>query len=165
MSEVRVREARTEDAGAIARIFNQGIAERVATFETREQDPARFADAIGRGDLVLVAESGGAIAGAAWVGPYADPHDYYAGVGEATLYVVPEARRSGVGRALLAGLAADAPTHGLHKLVGKVFASNEPSRKLLRACGWREVGTHLRHGSLDGKWKDVLVVELVLSPP
>jgi phosphinothricin acetyltransferase len=124
---IEVRPARSQDAEAIARIFNEGIAERRATFETAEQQPARFEAAIERGDLVLVAERGSRVAGAAWVGPYANEHDYYAGVGEATLYVEAEARRAGIGQALLERLAADAPGHGFHKLVGKLFTSNEPS--------------------------------------
>ena len=59
----------------------------------------------------------------------------------------------------LAGAAAD---DGAHKLVGKIFTSNEPSIALVRALGWREVGVHRRHGMLDGEWKDVLVVEKLL---
>jgi L-amino acid N-acyltransferase YncA len=36
---------------------------------------------------------------------------------------------------------------------------------MVKRLGWREVGTHLRHGTLDGEWKDVLVVEKLLQPP
>ena len=95
--------------------------------------------------------------------PYDDPHDYYAGVGEATLYVDRVARGAGAGRALLEALAEEAARRGYHKLTGKIFTSNEPSIGLVRSCGWREVGVHHRHGRLDGEWKDVLVVELLLA--
>jgi phosphinothricin acetyltransferase len=97
------------------------------------------------------------------VGPYDDAHAYYAGVGEATLYVDREARRGGAGRALLSALADKAAQRGYHKLVGKIFTSNEPSIALVRSCGWRQVGVHRRHGRLDGEWKDVLVVERLLG--
>ena len=159
---VEVREARVEDADALARIFNQGIEERVATFETREQDPDRFVSVIETGALVLVAERDGVLVGWAWVGPYSDPADYYSGVGEATLYVAREARRAGVGLALLEALAKESRARGYHKLVGKLFATNEASAAMLRAAGWREVGVHRRHGRLDGEWKDVSVVERLL---
>jgi L-amino acid N-acyltransferase YncA len=112
---------------------------------------------------VLVAEASGRVAGWASVGPYDDVHDYYAGVGEATLYVDREARRGGAGRALLSALADQAAQRGYHKLVGKIFTSNEPSIALVKSCGWREVGVHHRHGRLDGVWKDVLVVERLLG--
>jgi L-amino acid N-acyltransferase YncA len=158
-----VRPATAADAAAIAAIFNQGIEERVATFETREQSPERVADLIGQRPVALVAEVDGTVAAFAWVAPYDDAHDYYAGVGEATMYVERGARRSGVGRVLLDALAAAAADAGLHKLVGKVFTSNEPSIAMLRTLGWREVGVHHRHGRLDGGWKDVLVVELLVG--
>ena len=94
--------------------------------------------------------------------PYADRHDYYDGVREATLYVEREARRTGVGRELLDALASAAAEAGAHKLVGKIFTSNAPSIAMVGGLGWREVGMHERHGALDGEWKDVLVVEKLL---
>jgi phosphinothricin acetyltransferase len=60
-------------------------------------------------------------------------------------------------------LAAEAQDRGFYKLLGKIFTSNEASIALVHACGWRDVGVHLRHGKLDGEWKDVLVVELLLG--
>lgn len=114
---------------------------------------------------MLVAEAAGRLVGWASVGPYDDAHDYYAGVGEATLYVDREARHHGAGRALLDGLADHAARRGFHKLTGKIFTSNEPSIALVKSCGWREVGVHRPHSRLDGEWKDVLVVERPLSSP
>jgi phosphinothricin acetyltransferase len=46
--------------------------------------------------------------------------------------------------------------------VGKLFASNEASATLVRRCGFRDVGVHLRHARLEGEWRDVLVVERLL---
>ena len=158
-----VRAAERADAGAIARIWNEGIEERVATFQTRPQRAEEIAAAIERGDLVIVAERGERIVGWASVGPYDDAHDYYAGIGEATLYVERDARRGGAGRALLERLATEAERRGLYKLIGKIFTSNKASIAMVLACGWREVGTHRRHGRLDGEWKDVLVVERLLG--
>jgi phosphinothricin acetyltransferase len=78
------------------------------------------------------------------------------------MYVDRSARRQGVGSRLLDELAAEAARSGFYKLVGKIFTSNRPSIELVKRCGYREVGVHLRHGRLDGEWKDVLVVELSL---
>jgi L-amino acid N-acyltransferase YncA len=111
----------------------------------------------------MVAKGGGRVVGWASVAPYDEAHEYYAGVGEATLYVDPKTRRGGTGRALLTALADEAERRGYHKLVGKIFTSNEPSIALVKSCGWREVGVHRRHGRLDGEWKDVLVVERLLG--
>jgi len=160
---VVVRAARPDDAEAIARIHNEGIAERVATFQTAIQQGPSIAEAIEGGRLVFVAARGDEVVGWASVAPYDDAHEYYSGVGEATLYVRRQARREGTGRALLAALAEKAERRGYHKLVGKIFTTNGPSIALVRASGWREVGLHERHGRLDGEWKDVLVVEMLLG--
>jgi phosphinothricin acetyltransferase len=158
-----VRPAGPTDAEAIARIYGQGISERMATFQTRIPRMDEIAAQIAGGALMLVAEAGGGVVGWGSVGPYNDPHDYYAGVGEATLYVDRAARGAGAGRALLEALADEAARRGYHKLTGKIFTSNGPSIGLVRSCGWREVGVHHRHGRLDGEWKDVLVVERLLG--
>jgi L-amino acid N-acyltransferase YncA len=163
MPEPRIRAALPGDAALIARIFNQGVADRVATFETRPTDPEAIGTELEGGAPVIVAEREGVVAGFARISPYSDPHPYYSGIGEATLYVERRARRSGVGRALMDALAVEASRRGLYKLVGKIFTSNEASIALVHACGYRDVGVHVRHGRLDGQWKDVLVVELLLG--
>src|SRR5436190_23020772 len=162
---VTIRPARAEDAEAIAAIYNQGIEERQATFQTRLHRPGELEEKVaGRGGRVLVAESDGALAGFASWAAYDDPAPYYTGVGECAVYVAPGARRAGAGSALLEGLASEAEAAGLCKLVAKIFTSNESSVALFRRCGFREVGVHLRHGRLDGRWKDVLVMERLLGP-
>ncbi len=161
IGSLSVRPAVPADAARVVEIFNQGVEDRVATFETRQADAGKAAGWIEE-DLILVAERDGVLVGWARAGPYADRHDYYEGVREATLYVEREARRTGVGRELLSALAGAAAEAGAHKLVGKIFTSNEPSIAMVGGLGWREVGAHERHGALDGEWKDVLVVERVL---
>jgi L-amino acid N-acyltransferase YncA len=159
----QVRAAGVADTEAISRIHAQGIAERVATFETSPPAAAELQAQIASGALMLVAVDGEAVVGFAKVGPYSDRADYYSGVGEATIYVARSARRRGVGRMLLEALADEAERRGQWKLVAKVFDSNRASLELMGACGWREVGVHRRHGRLDGEWKDVTVVERLLG--
>jgi len=80
-------------------------------------------------------------------------------VGEATIFIERGARGRGVGRGLLTALAEAAAGRGFHKLTAKVIADNEPSLRLFAACGFRTVGTHRRHGQLNGEWVDVVVLE------
>jgi phosphinothricin acetyltransferase len=63
----------------------------------------------------------------------------------------------------LTELAAASEEQGFYKLVGKIFTSYMPSVGLVTRSGWRTVGVHLRHGRLDGEWKDVVVVERLLG--
>ena len=158
-----IRPARPDDAEEIAAIYNQGIEERQATFQTRLHDPGELElKTEQRGGQLIVAESDGRVVGWAGWSAYDDPADYYAGIAECAVYVGRDARRQGVGAALLDGLANEAAKVGIHKLVAKVFTSNRASIELFRRNGFREVGTHLRHGQLDGEWKDVLVMERTL---
>ncbi len=159
-----IRRAGPADAGAIAGIYGAGIAEGGATFQTAPPKAASLERRIRSGELFLVAEEEGSVIGAGWVSEYDPVHDYYAGVGEVTLYVDPGRRRKGAGRALLEALATAAEAGDRHKLVAKVFTTNEASLALFEACGYRRVGTHRRHGELRGEWKDVVVVERLLAP-
>src|SRR5262249_39579529 len=45
-----------------------------------------------------------------------------------------------------------------------VFVENEASRALFRSLGFREVGTYFRHGKIDGRWRDVAIIEKFLAP-
>ena len=158
-----IRAARAADAGAIADIYNEGIATRLATFETEPRTAADVELWLAAGGRLptLVAEEDEAVLGWARILAYSD-RPVYAGVGEVSVYVTEHARGRGLGRALLEELQRSATELGYWKLVGKLFTANEASAAMVRRCGWREVGMHHRHSSLDGEWRDVLLVERVL---
>ncbi len=160
---LRLRRAEPRDAAAIAAIHNQGIEDRSATFETEPRTPDDVRDRIA--DLsqpFWVAERDGDIV--AWAGiTRPDPRENVAGVGEYTIYVARQHRGQGSGRPLLEALCDDAAAHGYWKLIGRIFTTNESSLALARRCGFYDVGIHRRHGLLDGEWKDVLVVEKLLT--
>src|SRR4051794_24022307 len=120
---MRVRAAHGGDAEAVATVYNQGVEERVATFQPDPVEAAAFAERIEAGELFLVAEEGTDLVGIAWVSDYDPLHPYYSGVGEVTLYVERSSRRAGTGSMLLEALGTQAATAGRHKLVAKIFAS------------------------------------------
>ncbi len=154
-----MRPARPEDAAAWAEIYNQGIEERQATFETRLRSPEDLAALIER---TIVAESDGRVVAWAGITPYST-RDAYAGVGEFSIYVDRAARGGGVGRRLLGELCDFAESLGFHKLTSKIFPENEASLALMRSCGFRDLGIHRRHARLDAEWRDVVVVERLLG--
>jgi phosphinothricin acetyltransferase len=160
---VTIRPAVALDAEAVAAIYNQGIEERSSTFETPPRGAADIRAWLAGGERLplLVADDEGRVLGWARVLAYSD-RAAYAGVGEVSVYVDAAARGRGLGRALLNGLEDTARELGYWKLVGKLFTDNTASAGLVKSCGWREVGLHLRHGRVDGEWRDVLVVERVL---
>ena len=161
---VRARPPRPEDAEAIARIYNEGIADRLATFETRERTAADIEAWFGEGfPLVIVEGEDGAVLAWASAPPYRAHRDAYRGVGDFSVYVAREARGRGAGRVAMEALAAEARARGFWKLVGRIFPENEASLALCRKLGFREVGVYRRHARLDGVWRDVVVVELLLE--
>jgi phosphinothricin acetyltransferase len=163
-ARVAIRPAREADADAIAEIYNQGILGRQATFETR----LRTADDIcgtlraGAGRYpYLVAEIDGVVAGWASVSAYR-ARECYAGIGEFSIYVHEDWRRSGVGMILLPALIEAAEGAGFWKLLSRVFPENTGSLRLAAACGFREVGTYEKHAQLDGVWKDTVIIERLI---
>jgi L-amino acid N-acyltransferase YncA len=160
-----VRSARLEDAAAIARIYNQGIEERIATFETEprsvENMTAWLREKEGRYP-VIVAEREGRVMAWAGVGSYR-PRPCYDSVAEFSIYADREARGTGAAQAALQGLIDACERAGFTKLVSRIFPENVRSRGLCRKVGFREVGTYQRHGKLDGVWRDTVIVERLLG--
>lgn len=158
-----IRPATEGDAASVAEIYNQGIADRGATFET---DPRGADDMRARlGDVgrfpILVADESGVVIGWAGLSAYR-PRACYEGIGEFSIYLERAARGRGVGRQLLDALVAAARDRGYWKLVSRVFPFNTASRALCRTCGFREVGVYEKHARLDGQWTDVVIVERLI---
>ena len=159
---LRTRTATTDDADAIAEIYNQGIADRIATFESEPREAADIAAWFAPRHLVVVAETeAGPVAFAASF-PYSNRR-CYGGIGEFSVYVRRDYRGRGVGRAVLAALIEAAVARGMHKLTSRVFSENATSRALLKGLGFQEIGIHRRHGQLDGRWRDCVIVERLLG--
>ena len=159
---MRARPATAADAPAIARIYNEGIEDRIATFETRLRSAADVGKWLDGVHPVVVVEHDGAVIAFAATFVYR-PRDCYAGIAEFSVYVARAQRGLGAGRVGMEALIAAAEAAGFWKLVSRVIVENEPSRALLRALGFREVGTYERHGKLDGEWRDAVIVEKLLG--
>ena len=160
---ITIRHAMVADAPSIALIYNQGIEDRGATFET---EPRTSADIVRRLDdarqfPLLVADAHGGVVGWAGLSAYR-PRACYSGIAEFSIYLERAARGRGVGHQLLSSLIDAARDRGYWKLVSRVFPFNAGSRALCRSCGFREVGIYEKHGRLDGKWLDVIIVERLI---
>lgn len=156
------RPATADDAPAIARIFNEGIDDRIATFETAHRDADDVLAWIVRGEpLAVVVDEPGALLGWAHASPYGS-RPCYDGVRELSVYVARSARGRGAGRLAVEALLAACERDGAWKLVSRSFAENAASRALCRSLGFREVGVYHRHARLDGRWRDCVIVERLL---
>jgi L-amino acid N-acyltransferase YncA len=159
---MRLRPGRVEDCAAIARIYNEGIEDRVATFEVRPRSAADIREWFGGRHPVVVVEEAGEVVAFAAARPYR-ARECYRGIADVSVYVAREARGRGAGRLALEGLIRAAEGAGFGKLLSRIFVENTASRALCRSLGFREVGVYEKHGQLDGVWRDCVIVERLLE--
>ena len=148
---------RTADWASVRDIYQQGIETGEATFETAAPDWAAWNTA----HLVhsrLVARDMERVVGWAALSPVSG-RCVYAGVAEVSVYVHQDARRNGIGRALLSALIVDAEHQGIWTLQAALFPENAGSLALHQRCGFRTVGRRERIGQHNGVWRDTLLLE------
>jgi phosphinothricin acetyltransferase len=158
----KTRPARRPDAAAIVEIYNQGIEDRIATFETEPRTAAQIEDWFERAHaIVTVTDGAGQVVGYAVAHPYSDRRCYQ-GIGEFSVYVRRSHRGLGVGRVAMAALVDASREKGLWKLLSRVFPENRASLTLMARAGFKAIGVHEKHGKLDGVWRDTVIVERVI---
>jgi phosphinothricin acetyltransferase len=158
-ADLVIEAMRPGDWPAVRAIYEAGIATGNATFETAAPAWESWDQAhLERPRLVARRSAGGPILGWAAVVPVSG-RCVYAGVGDLSIYIAPEGRGSGVGRALLAALVRESEAAGLWTLQAGVFPENIASLALHRALGFRDVGVREKIGRMNGRWRDVLLLE------
>jgi phosphinothricin acetyltransferase len=166
-SALRTRSATPDDLEHIRRIYNEGIADRIATLDEDPKtvdDIAAWWDAHGERYAVLVAErDDGGVVGWASLNPYSH-RCAYRGVADLSVYVERSARGTGVGATLLAALERRAKQNDFHKIVLFTFPFNAGGHGLYRKFGYREVGVFREQGRLDDAFVDVVAMEKILTP-
>ncbi len=165
LPRIAIRDARPDDASAIAVVYNQGIVDRVATLETEERTPEERREWLAARDSrhpVLVAEVEGAIIGFGSLNVF-NPRAAYNHVADFSVYVERSWRSQGVGRRLLESLEDRARKLQYHKMVLAAFPFNAAGMALYARYGFRVVGTYKEQGRLDGQWVDTIVMEKLLK--
>ncbi len=151
-----VRELAAADWPAVRAIYEDGIRDGNATFETEAPDWDAWDAA--HSDVRIVAERDGGVAGWAALSPTSG-RCVYRGVGEVSVYVGENARGVGVGRLLLGELVVRSEAAGYWTLTAGIFPDNEASLRLHRSFGFRDVGVRERLGEIGGVWRDVVLLE------
>ncbi|HET6657983.1 MAG TPA: GNAT family N-acetyltransferase [Gaiellaceae bacterium] len=141
----------------VARVYGEGIAGRNATFETEVPSWEAW-DATHLPGHRFVALLDAEVVGWAAVSAVSG-RCVYRGVVENSVYVAERARGQGVGRRLLEALIDSTEADGIWTIQAGMFPENEGSIRLHESLGFEVVGVHKRLGRLDGKWRDVLLLE------
>jgi L-amino acid N-acyltransferase YncA len=152
-----IRAMASSDWPSVRAIYAAGIASGNATFETEAPEWDVW-DEGHLDDLRLVAVEGAEVIGWAAASPVSD-RCCYSGVVENSVYVDPDYRGRGVGRLLLFALVAASEDAGNWTIQTGIFPENAASLALHESCGFRVVGRRERLGQLDGRWRDVMLLE------
>jgi len=145
------------DWPAVRSIFEEGIATGNATFEKSPPEWEQW-DAGHFAKCRLAAHSGGGVVGWAALSPVSG-RCVYAGVAEASVYIAASARGKGIGLALLRALIEASEREGIWTIQAGVFPENTASIEMNKRAGFRFVGVRERLGAMNGRWRDVLLME------
>ncbi|MCT8975174.1 arsinothricin resistance N-acetyltransferase ArsN1 [Clostridium sp. CX1] len=159
------RKAKIEDILFITNIYNEGIEDRIATLETRIRDIDEmkewFTTRGERYKVVVIEDSQGIVRGWASINVF-NSRCCYSGVGDISVYVERTMRGKGLGKKILNYLIEIAKEQDFHKLILSTFESNEIGKRLYKSTGFREVGTYINQGILDGKFVNITIMEKLL---
>lgn len=158
MGQFSMEAMQPQDWPAVRAIYLEGVATGNATFEQTAPDWEKW-DAGHLAGVRFVARSdGGEVLGWAALSGVSS-RCVYAGVAEVSIYVAESARGRGVGHNLMARLIADSEAQGIWTLQAGIFPENIASIALHERAGFRIVGTRERLGQMNGRWRDVVLME------
>lgn len=162
-----IRPSRAEDTAAITAIYAHHVLHGTGTFEidppSQSDMAARRAEVVARGLPWLVTEDAGQVTGFAYCNWF-KPRPAYRFSAEDSVYIAPHAKGQGLGRALLAELAAQAERAGVRKLIAVIGDSaNTGSIGVHRSVGFTHVGVLQSCGWKFEKWLDVVLMEKALG--
>ena len=164
---VAVRDSRPEDIPEIHRIYAHAVLNGTGSFEETAPNPedmvSRRQATLDRDLPFLVAEFRESIVGYAYAGPFR-PRSAYRYTLEDSVYVAPEIRGLGVGRALLAELVARTTALGYRQMIAVIGDSaNLASIRAHSAAGFAHVGTITNVGLKFGQWLDSVYMQRTLD--
>lgn len=164
---MNIRPATDADAEALAAIYGDAVLHGFGTFEevppTAEEMAARRRAIAERGLPYLVAEDGGEVLGFAYAAPFR-PRAAYRYTLEDSVYVAPQAKGRGVGRAVLSAVIAACEALGVRQLMAVIGDSaNEGSIGLHRSLGFEQMGVGRSVGFKHGRWVDIVHMQKALN--
>jgi L-amino acid N-acyltransferase YncA len=145
------------DWPAVRAIYEQGIATGNATFEKSAPEWDAW-DAAHLPHCRLVANSASEVVAWAALSPVSS-RCVYAGVAEVSIYVAARARGQSIGFLLLSALVETSERENIWTLQAGIFQENAASIDLFQKAGFRVLGRRERLGQMDGRWRDVILME------
>ncbi len=165
--EVAIRDSEPRDLPEIHRIYTFAVENGTGSFEesppTLDDMAARRQTVLDRALPFLVAEYRGNVVGYAYAGPFR-PRSAYRYTLEDSVYVAPEVRGLGTGRALLRELVARCSALGYRQMIAVIGDSaNTASINAHAATGFAHIGTLKQVGLKFGQWLDSVYMQRALG--
>lgn len=168
MSNIDIRPALASDLARITEIYADAVTNGTASYELEAPSlaemTARFEAVSAAGCPYLVASGGGAVLGYAYAGPFR-PRPAYRFIVENSVYVAPEAKGRGVGKALMEALVGECRRLGFRQIVAVIGdgSPRSPSVRLHERLGFRHSGTLAATGWKHGRWLDTVLMQLPMN--
>jgi len=164
---VLMRDATEADLPAIRDIYNHAVEHTTAIWNETLVDLDNriewFKARKAKGFPVIVAEKDGKVTGYASYGDWR-AFDGYRHTVEHTIHIRESHWGAGAGRLLLTVLIDRARSQGLHAMVGAVDGDNDASVRFHERLGFVEVGRMPEVGTKFGRWLDLVLMQLIVSP-
>ena len=162
MIETQIRKAVSDDASAIAAIYNLHIEIGGSTFDTQLWTTVDVGKLIEKPmpNAWFVAEAEHQILGWAATRPHSQRHGYRYTC-ETAIYLHPNSTGCGVGDLLQQQIEKQCRQTGLHHVVAKIISDNHRSISFHQRHGYEIVGVQKEIGRMQNKWCDVTIMQRI----
>lgn len=165
---ITIRHALPDDLDQITDIYSDAVINGTASYEleppTRAEMGARFESLMEGGYPYLVAEREGRILGYAYAGPFR-ARPAYRFIVEDSIYIAPEAKGAGLGKALMEALIAESIKLGFRQMVAVIGDGHADSAsvRLHERLGFQHTGRMEGSGYKHGRWLDTVFMQMAMN--
>jgi phosphinothricin acetyltransferase len=157
------READKASTAAIADIYNQYVGKTTMDLQKKSADYFQaFISHKGKRENLYIAEVESVVVGYGIIKQYSDREGYQFAA-ETSTYLDTAFTGKGIGSKLQQHIIGQAKALGLKHLVAKIWATNLRSIQFHELHGYTVVGTQKQIGFVDGEWKDVTIMECIIT--
>ncbi len=164
-SQPQIRDCTLDDAAVIAEIYNESIAIGDCTMDDElktEEDVRRQVGNFSDRETILILEDDEQVLGWGIIKKYSDRLGYRFAC-ETSVYLRRNLVTRGLGTQIKTALIERCKKFGYHHLNAKIFADNEISIQYNKKFGYEIVGRQKEIGFKNGKWQDIVLMQLVLD--
>ena len=170
-ADLKLRDCTLGDADIIAEIYNTYIRKGGSTMDTQlrsREDVVQQIEGFHQRETIMMLERAedNHVLGWGLIKRNSDLMGFRVSC-ETSIYIQADQLGKGYGTYLKKAVLERCRSMGYHHIVAKIFASNTTSINYNKRLGYEIVGRQREIGYRDGKWQDVVIMQLILDdvPP